>query len=58
MLQQGKGERTKNPQDWANYGKLLNQINNNVKTTIERNIKSSKSFTKENGSKLRRLQSK
>ena len=28
-----KAVRTKNPQDWANYRKLRNQINNNVKTT-------------------------
>ena len=45
-----KAGRTKNPQDRANYRKLLNQINNNVKTTIERNNESSGSFTKEKGS--------
>ena len=28
-----KAVRKKNPQDWANYRKLRNQINNNVKTT-------------------------
>ena len=33
MLLKGKQKKTKNPQDWANYRKLRNQINNKVKTT-------------------------
>ena len=28
-----KAIKTKNPHDWANYRKLRNKINNNVKTT-------------------------